>query len=80
MVVTVDERRPQAKKEVQVQKRDEDFLDLIGQLDKFSDLKHQPEKERKGRLIIVIYMYFTYHMNHKVWEAENIHVTHSSFV
>ncbi|XP_052069479.1 ankyrin-2-like isoform X41 [Mytilus californianus] len=47
LVVTVDERRPQAKQEVQVQKRDEDFLDLIGQLDKFSDLKHQPEKERK---------------------------------
>ncbi|VDI37351.1 Hypothetical predicted protein, partial [Mytilus galloprovincialis] len=47
MVVTVDERRPQAKKEVQVQKRDEDFLDLIGHLDKFSDLKHQPEKGRK---------------------------------
>ncbi|XP_063445928.1 ankyrin-2-like isoform X42 [Mytilus trossulus] len=47
MVVTVDQRRPQAKKEVQVQKRDEDFLDLIGQLDKFSDSKHQPEKERK---------------------------------
>ncbi|XP_063445926.1 uncharacterized protein LOC134725749 isoform X41 [Mytilus trossulus] len=50
MVVTVDQRRPQAKKEVQVQKRDEDFLDLIGQLDKFSDSKHQPEKERKDEV------------------------------
>ncbi|XP_063445931.1 uncharacterized protein LOC134725749 isoform X45 [Mytilus trossulus] len=41
-VVRVDERRPQAKEEVKVEKQDEDFFDLIDQLDKYSESK-QPE-------------------------------------
>lgn len=47
-VVRVDERRPQAKEEVKVEKQDEDFFDLIDQLDKYSESKQAQTVTREG--------------------------------
>lgn len=49
IVVRIDERRPIAKQEVKVEKQEEDFFDLIDQLDKYSESKEKGEIERQGR-------------------------------
>lgn len=49
IVVRFDERRPIAKHEVKVEKQEEDFFDLIDQLDKYSESKEKGEIERQGR-------------------------------
>ncbi|XP_052069482.1 ankyrin-2-like isoform X44 [Mytilus californianus] len=46
-VVRVDERRPQAKEEVKVEKQDDDFFDLIDQLDKYSQDKERGTVDRE---------------------------------
>lgn len=43
-VAEVSERRPVAKTETKPEKREDDFFDLINQLDKYSEIKEAQEK------------------------------------